>query len=97
MIGLDLNNPEFQGNLLDLDKPQAWAVLQTLRLLQAMTWLQLQQSKGLRWELIQSRQGPQGERLYSLRVSRSCRAVAWREGDWLRFLSLHPDHDSAYS
>jgi hypothetical protein len=97
VIGLDLNNPEFQGNLLDLDKPQAWAVLQTLRLLQAMTWLQLQQSKGLRWELIQSRQGPQGERLYSLRVSRSCRAVAWREGDWLRFLSLHPDHDSAYS
>ena len=97
MIRLDLNNPEFQGNLLDLDKPQAWAVLQTLRLLQAMTWLQLQQSKGLRWELIQSRQGPQGERLYSLRVSRSCRAVAWREGDWLRFLSLHPDHDSAYS
>jgi len=97
VIRLDLNNPEFQANLLALDKPQAWAVLQTLRLLQAMTWLQLQQSKGLRWELIQSRQGPQGERLYSLRVSRSCRAVAWREGDWLRFLSLHPDHDSAYS
>jgi len=96
VIRLDLNNPEFQANLLALDKPQAWAVLQTLRLLQAMTWLQMQTSKGLRWELIQSRQGPQGERLYSLRVSRSCRAVAWREGDWLRFLSLHPDHDSAY-
>ena len=96
MIRLDLNNPEFQANLLALDKPQAWAVLQTLRLLQAMDWLQLQQSKGLRWELIQSRQGPQGERLYSLRVSRSCRAVAWRDGEWLRLLSLHPDHDSAY-
>ena len=96
MIRLDLNNPEFQANLLALDKPQAWAVLQTLRLLQAMDWLQLQQSKGLRWELIQSRQGPQGQRLYSLRVSRSCRAVAWRDGDWLRMLSLHPDHDSAY-
>jgi len=96
VIRLDLNNPEFQANLLALDKPQAWAVLPTLRLLQAMTWLQLQTSKGLRWELIQSRQGPQGERLYSLRVSRSCRAVAWREGDWLRFLSLHPEHDSAY-
>jgi hypothetical protein len=96
VIRLDLNNPEFQANLLALDKPQAWAVLQTLRLLQAMDWLQLQQSKGLRWELIQSRQGPQGQRLYSLRVSRSCRAVAWRDGDWLRLLSLHPDHDSAY-
>jgi len=96
VIRLDLNNPEFQANLLALDKPQAWAVLQTLRLLQAMDWLQLQQSKGLRWELIQSRQGPQGERLYSLRISRSCRAVAWRDGEWLRLLSLHPDHDSAY-
>jgi hypothetical protein len=96
VIRLELNNPEFQANLLALDKPQAWAVLQTLRLLQAMDWLQLQQSKGLRWELIQSRQGPQGQRLYSLRVSRSCRAVAWRDGEWLRLLSLHPDHDSAY-
>ena len=89
MIQLDLNNPEFQANLLALAKPDACqletvAVLKTLRLLQAM-----------RWELIQSRQGPAGERLYSLRISRSCRAVAWRDGPWLRLLSLHPDHDSA--
>ena len=63
---------------------------------QGMSWEQLQSSKGLRWELIQSRQGPAGERLYSLRISRSCRALAWRDGPWLRLLSLHPDHDSAY-
>jgi hypothetical protein len=37
------------------------------------------------------------ERLYSMRISRGCRAVAWRDGEWLRLLSLHPDHDSAYS
>ena len=101
MIQLDLNNPEFQANLLAMEKSDARqletvAVLKTLRLLQAMTWEQLQSSKGLRWELIQSRQGPAGERLYSLRISRSCRAVAWRDGHWLRLLSLHPDHDSAY-
>jgi hypothetical protein len=96
VIQLDLNNPEFQANLFSLDKPEAWAVLKTLKLLQAMTWEQIQASKGLRWELIQSRQGPRGERLYAMRISRSCRAVAWREGAWLRFLSLHPDHDSAY-
>lgn len=29
------------------------------------------------------------------RISRSCRAVAWRDGPWLRLQSLHPDHDSA--
>jgi hypothetical protein len=96
VIQLDLNNPEFQANLLSLAKPEAWAVLKTLRLLQTMTWEQVQTSKGLRWELIQSRQGPNGQRLHSLRITRGCRAVAWRDGTWLRFLSLHPDHDSAY-
>ncbi|WP_295473479.1 hypothetical protein [Synechococcus sp. UW140] len=96
MIQLDLNNPEFQANLFSLEKPEAWAVLKTLKLLQVMTWEQIQASKGLRWELIQSRQGPDGQRLYSMRISRSCRAVAWRDGSWLRLLTLHPDHDSTY-
>ena len=96
MIQLDLNNQEFQANLFALNKPDAWAVFKTLKLLQAMTWEQIQASKGLHWELIQSRQGPGGQRLYSMRISRSCRAVAWRDGAWLRLLSLHPDRDSAY-
>ena len=96
MIQLDFNNPEFQTNLLAMPKPEAWAVLKTLRPLQGMSWDHLQRSKGLHWELIQSRQGPAGERLNSLPISRSCRAVAWRDGSWLRLLSLHPDHDSAY-
>lgn len=96
MIRLDLNNPEFQASLLRIEKDKAWAVLHTLRLLQRMDWSQLPRSKGLRWERILSRQAPRGEQLNSLRVSRSCRAVAWRDGDWLRLLSLHPDHGSAY-
>ena len=96
MIRLDLNNPVFQAQLLDLNKQEAWAVLKTLRLLQRMSWEQIQVSKGLHWELIQSKQGASGERLYSLRISRTCRAVAFREGDWLRLLSVHPDHDSDY-
>jgi hypothetical protein len=90
VIQLDLNNPEFQANLLALGKQEAWAVFKTLRMLQAMSWEQLQSSKGLRWELIQSRQAPGGQRLYSLRVSRSCRAVAWRDGSWLRLALLQP-------
>ena len=96
MIQLDLNNPEFQENLFTLNKIEAWSVLKTLKLLQVMTWEQIQASKGLRWELILSRQGLDGQRLYSMRISQSCRAVAWRDGLWLRLLSLHPDHDSAY-
>jgi hypothetical protein len=90
-----LHQPE-AANRLALQKNEAWVALKTMRLLQTMDWQQLVLSKGLRWELIQNRQSPQGQRLFSLRVSRSCRAVAWRDGDWLRLLSLHPDHDSAY-
>ena len=50
MIQLDLNNPEFQENLFTLNKIEAWSVLKTLKLLQVMTWEQIQASKGLRWE-----------------------------------------------
>jgi len=96
VIQLDLNNPEFQENLFTLNKIEAWSVLKTLKLLQMMTWEQIQASKGLRWELILSRQALDAQRHYSMRISQSCRAVAWRDGLWLRFLSLHPDHDSAY-
>jgi hypothetical protein len=46
--------------------------------------------------LIRSKKGKQGEKLYSLRITQKCRAVAIREGDYLRLLSLHSDHDSAY-
>jgi hypothetical protein len=61
-----------------------------------MDWYQLARIKGLRWDMIQSRQGPQSQKLHSLKVSRSCRAVAWRDGHWLRFLSPHPHHDFAH-
>jgi len=34
--------------------------------------------------------------VYSLRLSQKVRAIAYRDGDFLRLISLHPDHDSAY-
>ena len=39
---------------------------------------------------------PGGARLHSLRLSQRVRAVGYRDGDFLRLVSLHPDHDSAY-
>lgn len=95
-VRLDLNNPFFQKNLFELEKEQQRSVLVTLRKLAAMTWDQIYRDRALRWELIVSRTGERGERIYSLRMGKGFRAVAYREGEWLRFLSLHPDHDSAY-
>ena len=52
--------------------------------------------RGVKWEVILSRTGPDGGRLYSFRIGEGFRGVGYRHDDWLRILSLHPDHDSAY-
>jgi hypothetical protein len=95
-ILLDLNNPVFQETWFALDRQEALAVLATMRKLNRVEWKSLYRDKGLRWEAIVSRSGPHGQRIYSLRVTQRIRAVAYRDGDLLRFLSLHSDHDSAY-
>jgi GH35 family endo-1,4-beta-xylanase len=95
-VSLDLNSPVFQRDLFALDKRNQNAVLSTLKRIHAMTWNQLYMDAGLKWETIHSRHGPSGRRLYSFRVNQAFRVVAYREGTWLRILSLHPDHDSAY-
>ena len=93
---LDPNNPVFQEAWFALEREDALAVLATLKKLRQLDWDQLYRERGLRWEAILSRSGPAGRRLYSLRVTRRVRAVAYRDGDFLRLLSLHADHDSAY-
>ncbi len=95
-LQLDLNNPGFQDELFALSKDEQRSVLDTLRKLSKMTWEELYRDAGLKWEAIVSKIGPGGGRLYSLRIGKGFRAVAFRQDDWLRFLSLHSDHDSAY-
>lgn len=95
-VRLDLNSIEFQSALFDLQKPEQLAVLATLGKIASLTWDQVHRDKGLHWEAIHSRSGADGKRLYSLRITQRCRAVAMREGEYLRLLSIHPDHDSAY-
>ena len=95
-IRLDLNNPVFQRQLFKLSKHDQRSVLNTLRKLSNLTWNQVYSDRGLKWEAILSKKGPGDRRLYSFRISRGFRGVAYREGQWLRLLSLHPDHDTAY-
>jgi hypothetical protein len=93
---LDLNNPVFQDDLLNLEKEEALRVLVTLRKIKKLGWSEVYKDKGLHWELVQSRKGPNGTRLYTVRVTDKFRAMVYREGQFMRFLSLHPDHNSAY-
>jgi hypothetical protein len=97
LVRLDLNNPVFQENLLNLQKPDRHAALDTLKKLRQLTWTQLYRDNGLKWEKIVSVTPPAGiDALYSLRITQARRCTAYRDGDFIRFLTIAPDHDSTY-
>ena len=96
-LQLDLNNEVFQENWLTLDKSERNRVTDTLRKLRQLTWDQLYRDQGLKWEKVVSVKPPKGiEAVYTLRITQSRRASAYREGNFLRFLTIAPDHDAAY-
>ena len=96
-LQLDLNNEVFQENWLTLDKSERNRVTDTLRKLRQLTWDQLYRDQGLKWERIVSVKPPKGiDALYTLRITQPRRATAYRDGNFLRFQTIGPDHDAAY-
>lgn len=96
-VRLDLNSPEFQEVLFGLDSNELKQVIASLRRLRNLEWSTLYSHTGFHWEAIEHLNAPNGAGVYSLRLSQRMRALAYRDGDFLRLLSLHPEHDSAYS
>jgi len=88
---LDLNYPTFQDELLDLDAPEIKKIIKALKKIKGLAWNDLFRDNGLKWEELKSTPGK-----YTVRLSQSYRAVVVREGCWMRFQTLHQDHDSAY-
>jgi hypothetical protein len=95
LVRLDLNSPSFQQHFFGLDRASLVQVVDALARLRRMAWDDVYRSPGLKWEKI-GRLAPNGAPLHSLRISQKIRAVGYREDDFLRLISLHPDHDSAY-
>jgi hypothetical protein len=96
-VRLDLNNPVFQGQLLTLQKVERHAALDTLNKIRQLTWNQVYRDKGLKWEKITSVRPPKGiEAFYSIRITQARRATAYRDGEFMRFLTVAPDHDATY-
>ena len=93
---IDLNFPPFQQDLFSLDKTQLTAFVKSVKIINKMDLRQVQQSSGLNLEKIKNIKTPNGKTLYSIRMSKSFRAVICIEDEFIRFISLHPDHDSAY-
>lgn len=97
LVRLDLNNPVFQEQLLHLQKPDRHAALDTLKKVRQLTWAQIHRDNGLKWEKIISVKPHSGiDAIYSMRITQSRRCTAYRDGDFMRFLTIAPDHDSTY-
>ena len=95
-VRLDLNSPAFQDVFFHLQADELKQVVASLRRLRALDWNSLYRHTGFRWEGIEHLEAPNRAKVNSLRLSQRIRAVAFRDGDFLRLISLHTDHDSAY-
>jgi hypothetical protein len=88
---LDLNLPGFQDDLLSLHPGEARLVLEMLRKVRALDWATVYRAPGLKWEQVKG-----APDRFSVRLSCRSRALVAREGDYMRFIALHADHDGAY-
>ncbi len=94
---LDLNNQTFQENLFSLQNTERHAALDTLSKIRQLTWQQVYRDKGLKWEKIFSVRGPQAiDAIYSLPITQSRKATAFRDGPYMRLLTVAAEHDSTY-
>lgn len=90
-VRLDLNFPDFQAQLFNLDTSELRAIFKTLKKLSGMSWADVYADHGLKWEEIKAMKGK-----YTIRLSRQCRAVVVREREFMCFRGIHINHDGAY-
>lgn len=95
-IKIDMNSPQFQKDFFNLEKVEQLALIKSLKKIRNLNWTSLHTDRGLKWETILSKTTPAGERIYSFRFSKKYRVIALRDRVFLRLLSIHVDHDSAY-
>jgi hypothetical protein len=82
--------------LFRLELSERKQVVGSLRRLRELDWNTVYRHTGFKGEAIRHIRTRDGATAYSLRLSKKIRAIAYRNGDLLRIISLHPDHDSAY-
>ena len=102
LVLCDLRFPRLQAELLELEMTEFNQVEETVKKIEKMTWDQIYktasktQKRGLNWEIIENQVTRSGKKIASIRISKKFRARVCRDGQHMRFISLHPDHDSAY-
>ena len=90
----------FQKSWFSLEKDEKVRVLNSLEKISQLTWTQVYGDIGLKWEAIGEAPIPLPEGIttvYSLRITQGRRAVAFREGKFMRILWIAPNHDATYA
>ncbi|MBC7533012.1 MAG: hypothetical protein H7318_15670 [Oligoflexus sp.] len=100
-IKVDMSYWALMKEIQGLTKDQLQELTDSTVKLQKTTWRELweQSTKnkgktGFNYELIE--EDPDLGKMHSIRITKGFRARVVRENEWMRFISLHPDHDSAY-
>jgi hypothetical protein len=99
---VNANFERFRDELADLPESESTAVISTLGKVKQMTWDQVYRTStkgagktGINYEPIEQYTAD-GKRIATIRVTKKFRARVTRSGEAMVFISLHPDHDSAY-
>lgn len=103
-VRLDLNDGDFLAGLFALEKNDKVQALKQFEKISKLNWTQVYQDPGLKWEkidpappaLVRHLTKDKQLSLYSIRLTQAKRAVVTRDGEFMRFLALPPDHDSTY-
>lgn len=101
-IECDLEFPRIIKELSELTSVELDQMEASIEKIGQMTWEQIYktssrtQKRGLNWEPIAGQTTKSGKTIASIRISKKFRARVCRDGKFMRFISLHPDHDSAY-
>jgi hypothetical protein len=101
-VECDLEFLRIQSELSKLELNELEQVEESVKKVNQMTWDQIyktssrSQKRGLNSEPIAGQTTGSGKTIASIRISKKFRARVCRDGKFMRFISLHPDHDSAY-
>ncbi len=101
LVECDLEFPRVQKELAELSLEELDQVEASINRIGQMTWDKIyktssrSQKRGLNWEPIVGQFTRSGKTIASIRISKRFRARVCRDGKFMRFISLHPDHDSA--
>lgn len=88
--------PTFLESALLLELPVRRGILKIIEVAQMLSMGELMNHQGVHLEKLHNLKASNGSPLYSLRVTRSARALATIDGGTLKLHYVEADHDKAY-